>query len=68
MVGQPRSTQRYNSNSKTDEQTLRSNIIQLATRYGRYGYRPPAPEAVQPLIFELFWFTSGRENMLGILT
>ena len=32
------------------------------------GYRPPAPEAVQPLTFEPFWFTSNRENMLRILT
>jgi transposase InsO family protein len=39
VVGQPRSTQRYNSNSKTDEGSLRSDIIRLATQYGRYGYR-----------------------------
>jgi len=32
------------------------------------GYRPPAPEAAQPLIFEPFWFTSNRENMPRILT
>ena len=31
-------------------------------------YKPPAPEAAQPLIFEPFWFTSNRENMLRILT
>ncbi len=31
-------------------------------------YRPPAPEAIQPLIFKPFWFTSGRENMPRILT
>ena len=39
MIGQPRSTQRYNSIIKTDEESLRSDIIRLATRYGRYGYR-----------------------------
>jgi transposase InsO family protein len=32
------------------------------------GYRPPAPEAIQSLIFEPFWFTSNRKNMLQILT
>ena len=32
------------------------------------GYRPPAPEAVQPLTFEPFCFTSAREDMLRILT
>ena len=31
-------------------------------------YRPPAPEAVQPLIFKPFWFISGRDNMPRILT
>jgi len=30
--------------------------------------RPPAPEANQPLIFEPFWFTSGRKNLPWILT
>jgi len=39
VVGQPRSTQRYSSNSKTDEEALRSDIIRLASKYGRYGYR-----------------------------
>ena len=39
MIGQPRSTQRYKTSRKTDEDSLRSDIIGLATRYGRYGYR-----------------------------
>jgi putative transposase len=39
VIGQPRSTQRYNANRKTDEEALRSDIIRLATKYGRYGYR-----------------------------
>ena len=39
MVGQPRSTQRYNATCKSDEKALRSDIIRLATQYGRYGYR-----------------------------
>jgi hypothetical protein len=32
------------------------------------GCRPPAPETVQSLIFEHFWFTSGRENTPQSLT
>jgi transposase InsO family protein len=39
VIGQPRSTQRYNASCKTDEEALRSDIIRLATQYGRYGYR-----------------------------
>jgi len=39
VIGQPRSTQRYNTSGKTDEDCLRSDIIRLATKYGRYGYR-----------------------------
>ncbi|NIP24072.1 MAG: transposase, partial [Phycisphaerae bacterium] len=39
VIGQPRSTQRYNASLKTDEEALQSDIIRLATKYGRYGYR-----------------------------
>jgi putative transposase len=39
VIGQPRSTQRYKASRKTDEQALCSDIIKLATQYGRYGYR-----------------------------
>ena len=39
MIGQPRSTQRYKANRKTDEEALCADIIKLATQYGRYGYR-----------------------------
>jgi transposase InsO family protein len=39
MIGQPRSTQRYKAIRKTDEEALCSDIIKLATQYGRYGYR-----------------------------
>jgi transposase InsO family protein len=31
-------------------------------------YRPPAPEAIAPLTFDPFWFTSSRENMPQFLT
>jgi len=39
VIGQPRSTQRYDATCKSDEQALRADIIRLATKYGRYGYR-----------------------------
>ena len=39
VVGQPRSTQRYNKRPADDEQFLTSRIIELASKYGRYGYR-----------------------------
>ena len=39
VVGQPRSTQRYNKLPADDEEFLTSRIIELASKYGRYGYR-----------------------------
>ncbi len=39
FVGQSRSTQRYQSVVKNDEDELVKDIIRLATQYGRYGYR-----------------------------
>jgi len=36
---QPRATQRYHPQDKTEEENLVSRIIELATQYGRYGYR-----------------------------
>ena len=39
MIGQPRSTQRRNPRVKGDEDALRSGIIRLISKYGRYGYR-----------------------------
>ena len=38
-VGQPRSTQRYEKQSRDDEEQLTADIVALASRYGRYGYR-----------------------------
>ena len=31
--------QRYQSNKSEEEEVLREDIIRLATKYGRYGYR-----------------------------
>ena len=39
VVGQSRTTQRYNKRPADDEDFLTSRIIELASRYGRYGYR-----------------------------
>jgi len=38
-IGQPRSTQRYKPKLADDETLLRERIIELASKYGRYGYR-----------------------------
>jgi len=39
VIGQPRSTQRDRPDLKNDEECLRAEIIRLASKYGRYGYR-----------------------------
>ena len=38
-LDQPRSTQRYEPLPAEDEQILTADIVELASRYGRYGYR-----------------------------
>lgn len=39
VISQPRSTQRHTSVASDDRERLRAEIIQLALKYGRYGYR-----------------------------
>ena len=39
VLGQPRSTQRRELKAKEDEPRLVAEMIELATQYGRYGYR-----------------------------
>ena len=39
VMGQPRSTQRYQHKSIDDGELLTKRIIELASEYGRYGYR-----------------------------
>jgi transposase InsO family protein len=39
VLGQPRTTQRYAANARSDEDALTASIIRLASQYGRYGYR-----------------------------
>jgi transposase InsO family protein len=39
VLGQARSTQRHHWKVPDDEEVLIADIVELATRYGRYGYR-----------------------------
>ena len=39
VLSQARATQRHVQHIPSDEEQLRTRIIELATRYGRYGYR-----------------------------
>ena len=39
VLGQHRSTQRKVPKGRLDDAALTADIIELATRYGRYGYR-----------------------------
>jgi len=39
VIGQPRATQRRALKVKDDKEILRAEIVTLAARYGRYGYR-----------------------------
>ena len=39
LVNQPRVTQRYQARQREDEDRLTQAIIELASQYGRYGYR-----------------------------
>jgi len=39
LVNQPRGTQRYRPARREDEDALTQAIVQLASQYGRYGYR-----------------------------
>ena len=39
LANQPRGTQRYRAIRREDEDVLTQAIIQLASQYGRYGYR-----------------------------
>ena len=39
VLGQCRATQRYEPKYIDDEELLRSCVIDLASKYGRYGYK-----------------------------
>jgi len=38
LANQPRGTQRYRVIRREDEDALTQSIVQLTSRYGRYGY------------------------------
>jgi putative transposase len=50
VIRQPRSTHRYEKTTRGDEERLRVDIIRLASRYGRYGYR-----RITALLNQLGW-------------
>jgi transposase InsO family protein len=39
VLGQPRTTQRRVKKVRADEAALRTDVVRLASRFGRYGYR-----------------------------
>jgi len=39
VLGQARTTQRRSPKAKADEEALREDVVKLARRFGRYGYR-----------------------------
>ena len=39
VIGHPRPTQSYPKRIDEDEEFLREQIVSLASKYGRYGYR-----------------------------
>ena len=49
-LSQARSTQRHHPRIRDDEEALRADIVALATRFGRYGYR-----RITALLKELGW-------------
>ena len=55
-LGQPRSTQRRKPHVPDDEERLVKRIVELATRYGRYGYR-----RVTALLRREGWKVNGAE-------
>lgn len=39
VIGQPRGTQRYEPKDNFEKELRRGRVIELASKYGRYGYR-----------------------------
>ena len=39
IIGQPRSSQRYKAVKRAEEDEITAQIVELASTYGRYGYR-----------------------------
>ncbi len=54
-LGQHRSTQRKVPRGRDDEERLRADLIELARRYGRYGYRK-----ISALLREAGWLVNDK--------
>jgi transposase InsO family protein len=50
VINQPRPTQRRVLKSRDDEESLTNDIVDLAIRFGRYGYR-----RITALLRDLGW-------------
>ena len=48
VLGQPRTTQRRVRKVRADEAALRTDVVRLASRFGRYGYRLPSGSITSP--------------------
>ena len=59
VIGQPRSTQRYEKRSADDEEQLRMRIVDLASQYGRYPV-PSAQSSVNCTGYWTGWLSAGR--------
>jgi len=60
VLGQTRSTQRYDRVVADDEARLRARIVKLASEYGRYGYR-----RITGLLVAEGWHPALREQARG---
>ena len=57
VIGQIRTTQRYKPIVDPDNEKLRARIVELATQYGRYGYKTITS------MLQLEGFTVGRDRV-----
>jgi hypothetical protein len=57
VLGQHRSTQRKVPKGRADDAALTADIVELATQYGRYGYR-----RITALLREAGWLARERET------
>ncbi len=60
LANQPRGTQRYRAIRREDEDALTQEIVQLASQYGRYGYR-----RITALLRRAGWKV-GKDRVQGI--
>jgi transposase InsO family protein len=61
VIGQIRSTQRYEPIENPDKEKLRQRVIDLASEYGRYGYRQVTN------LLNLEGWQVGKDRVYGIL-